>query len=72
MTFCYSNKCVNSTNISNSQLLLILNFTQTWRDQRLTWNATAYGGIQDVKLPISELWTPDMMEICYSNVVKLV
>ncbi|KAI8792410.1 Neuronal acetylcholine receptor subunit alpha-7, partial [Biomphalaria glabrata] len=32
-----------------------------WHDGRLMWNTSLYAGIDTVKVPASELWTPDLV-----------
>ncbi|XP_070173679.1 acetylcholine receptor subunit delta-like [Littorina saxatilis] len=34
---------------------------QTWTDPRLRWNASEYGGLQEVRLAKDKLWTPDVV-----------
>ncbi|PVD23611.1 hypothetical protein C0Q70_16884 [Pomacea canaliculata] len=34
--------------------------TLKWQDPRLKWNATDYGGVAGLSLPISQIWTPDV------------
>ena len=36
-----------------------------WTDENLRWNASEYGGIKDIRLPTSLIWTPDIM--LYNN-----
>merc|ERR1711981_898535 len=35
-------------------------FKATWQDYRLKWDPEQYGGIQNLKIPASRLWTPDL------------
>ncbi|KAL8595896.1 hypothetical protein ACOMHN_018208 [Nucella lapillus] len=34
---------------------------QTWRDPRLRWNASEFGGLEQVRLARERLWTPDIV-----------
>jgi len=34
-------------------------YGKTWRDYRLTWNASQFGGLSHVYLSTSDIWTPD-------------
>lgn len=34
---------------------------QEWRDYKLTWNASEYGGVSSVSIPASQIWTPDVV-----------
>lgn len=34
--------------------------TLSWNDERLVWNATQWNGIQEIRVPISEIWAPDV------------
>ena len=33
---------------------------QEWTDPLLTWNSSSYNGIKQIKLLLSEIWTPDI------------
>ena len=32
-----------------------------WDDVNLAWNESEYGGVQDVRIPPSSLWKPDIL-----------
>jgi hypothetical protein len=34
---------------------------QEWTDVNLAWNVTEYGDVQDVRIPPSVLWKPDIL-----------
>ena len=34
--------------------------TLEWKDERLSWNKTDFGGIEDERLDTSQIWTPDI------------
>ena len=34
--------------------------SQKWRDYRLTWNASEFGGVAKLYVPVSRLWLPDI------------
>lgn len=38
----------------------LFKFFQSWKDLRLTWNASEYGGIQSIVLPSYYLWDADL------------
>ena len=35
-------------------------FDQSWNDSRLAWNPDDWDGIKMLRLPIGELWKPDI------------
>ena len=42
--------------------------TLTWEDIRLVWTPSSYNGLEEVFIPIKNIWTPD---ICIINQVRL-
>ncbi|XP_025079671.1 neuronal acetylcholine receptor subunit alpha-10-like [Pomacea canaliculata] len=34
---------------------------QTWKDPRLRWNVSDFGGVQQITLPKEKVWTPDIV-----------
>ncbi|KAH0623354.1 hypothetical protein JD844_031596 [Phrynosoma platyrhinos] len=46
------NRSTNSCHFSLSQI---------WKDEYLTWNSSRYDGIQEISLPISSIWVPDII-----------
>jgi len=34
--------------------------SQSWKDERLAWNADEYGGLDKLRVPAKLVWTPDM------------
>ena len=34
---------------------------QRWKDYRLSWNITEYGGVDSIRLPSNLVWTPDIL-----------
>jgi len=40
---------------------LLANDVQEWRDYKLTWNTSEYGGVSSVSVPASRIWTPDVV-----------
>ena len=32
----------------------------TWNDARLTWNPDDFGSVEDIRLPVNRVWTPDL------------
>ncbi|KAK7482712.1 hypothetical protein BaRGS_00026010 [Batillaria attramentaria] len=48
---------IESTDTFSATVFIV----QTWRDPRLRWNASEYGGLQQIRLPRHKLWTPDIV-----------
>ena len=42
---------------------------QEWMDVNLAWNETEYGNVQDVRIPPSSLWKPDIL--MYNRLVSI-
>ncbi|XP_045211207.1 acetylcholine receptor subunit alpha-like [Mercenaria mercenaria] len=42
-------------------------FTFRWKEDRLTWNASEYGGVEHIVLPHSDVWTPDVIMVDYPD-----
>lgn len=38
-----------------------------WRDIGLVWNKDDYGGVADVRLPVDQIWTPDIVLYNYAD-----
>ncbi|KAI3381546.1 hypothetical protein SNEBB_008709 [Seison nebaliae] len=38
---------------------------QNWIDHKLRWNASKYGGIKELRIPVEKIWKPDI--ILYNN-----
>ena len=36
-------------------------FVQVWFDYKLKWDPADYGGIMSIRLPSSDIWTPDIL-----------
>jgi len=34
---------------------------QTWNDTLLRWNPALFGGVENVRVPIDKIWTPDIV-----------
>ncbi len=34
---------------------------QEWKDYKLDWNETEYGGVKSIRLPSKMIWTPDIL-----------
>ena len=44
-----------------TQRLSILGyFTASWKDEFLVWNTSLYGGIEEIKLPVGQIWVPPL------------
>ena len=41
--------------------------SKRWNDNGLKWNKSEYGGIEDIRLPVSEIWTPDIVLYNYAD-----
>ena len=37
--------------------------TLWWKDSRLSWNAGQYGNVTSISLPVTKLWTPDVVQV---------
>ena len=47
-----------------SQILVVWGyFMMDWMDELIVWNPLLYNGIQEMKFPISQIWTPAMFVI---------
>jgi hypothetical protein len=40
---------------------------QQWKDNGLKWNKTEYNGIEEIRLPINRIWTPDVVLYNYAD-----
>ncbi|XP_062995588.1 5-hydroxytryptamine receptor 3B [Elgaria multicarinata webbii] len=45
----------------NQKLTTSISYRQFWRDEYLIWNSSGYDGIQEISLPISSIWVPDII-----------
>nr|XP_006133697.3 5-hydroxytryptamine receptor 3B [Pelodiscus sinensis] len=45
----------------NQKLTTSIWFRQTWKDEYLTWNSSLYDGIREISLPLSTIWSPDII-----------
>ncbi|XP_050777462.1 5-hydroxytryptamine receptor 3B [Gopherus flavomarginatus] len=45
----------------NQKLKTSIWFQQMWKDEFLTWNSSRYDGIREISLPLSTLWSPDIV-----------
>uniref|UniRef100_A0A8C0GQ48 5-hydroxytryptamine receptor 3B n=1 Tax=Chelonoidis abingdonii TaxID=106734 RepID=A0A8C0GQ48_CHEAB len=45
----------------NQKLTTSIWFRQMWKDEFLTWNSSLYDGIREISLPLSTLWSPDIV-----------
>ena len=43
--------------------LISINFFQMWQDEFLSWNPSEWNGIQELVVPPSEVWLPDIAVI---------
>ena len=41
--------------------LCFVHLVQEWKDYKLSWNTTEYGGVQSIRLPSKMIWTPDIL-----------
>ena len=42
-------------------LILILLYIQTWKDDFLTWDPSGYDGLTSIRLPVNNIWSPDIV-----------
>ncbi|XP_076845472.1 5-hydroxytryptamine receptor 3A-like [Brachyhypopomus gauderio] len=45
----------------NERLILYVLYTQGWRDERLKWDPSHYGGVLRVTIPAHRIWVPDII-----------
>ncbi|KAJ1175407.1 hypothetical protein NDU88_000695 [Pleurodeles waltl] len=45
----------------NQKLTTSIWFREMWTDEFLAWNASTYGGIREVSIPLSAIWVPDII-----------
>ncbi|KAG9262732.1 5-hydroxytryptamine receptor 3A-like [Astyanax mexicanus] len=45
----------------NERLQLYTLYTLGWRDERLSWNSSQYGGVLRVTVPAQSIWLPDII-----------
>uniref|UniRef100_A0A8D0L717 5-hydroxytryptamine receptor 3B n=1 Tax=Sphenodon punctatus TaxID=8508 RepID=A0A8D0L717_SPHPU len=45
----------------NQKLTTSICYREIWKDEFLTWNSSGYDGIQEVSLPHSSIWAPDII-----------
>ncbi|XP_072030671.1 neuronal acetylcholine receptor subunit alpha-10-like [Amphiura filiformis] len=44
----------------NQKFTIVGWLKETWIDEFLMWNATEYGGITKIQMPVSNVWVPDI------------
>jgi len=42
-------------------LIWTLSVAQIWKDILLTWDPENFGGVNNVRVPASSIWTPDIV-----------
>ncbi|XP_066507103.1 5-hydroxytryptamine receptor 3A-like [Hoplias malabaricus] len=52
----------------NERLQLYVLYTQGWRDERLRWDSSQYGGVHKVTVPANRIWLPDIILYETANV----
>ncbi|KAI4900955.1 hypothetical protein NFI96_025295 [Prochilodus magdalenae] len=52
----------------NERLLLYVLYTQGWKDERLQWDPSQYGGVQRVTIPAHRIWLPDIILYEMANI----
>ncbi|KAE8592681.1 hypothetical protein XENTR_v10018849 [Xenopus tropicalis] len=45
----------------NQKLTSSIWYRQMWRDEFLTWNSSQFDGIEEISLPLSVIWVPDIV-----------
>ncbi|XP_033634497.1 neuronal acetylcholine receptor subunit alpha-7-like [Asterias rubens] len=50
-------------NVNEKDQILVINawLKYEWNDTTLAWNESDYGGIKNIRLPPSKIWTPDVL-----------
>ena len=36
-------------------------YLQEWKDDFLTWDPADYEGLQSIRLPVNDIWSPDLV-----------
>lgn len=65
-------QCLHNANVMEPRYTLLtsskhlfkmecLPFPQSWNDYKLAWDASEYGGLEDVRLPNHLVWKPDVL-----------
>ena len=39
----------------------VVNVKQTWNDLMLTWDPHEFGGVEEIRIPVSKIWKPDIV-----------
>ena len=45
----------------NDILFSFASYSQEWSDINMKWNKSEYGNIEDIRMPPSKLWKPDVL-----------
>ena len=53
--------CFACLSVSPHGVLCFVYLVQEWKDYKLSWNTTEYGGVQSIRLPSKMIWTPDIL-----------
>ncbi|XP_038071781.1 neuronal acetylcholine receptor subunit alpha-7-like [Patiria miniata] len=50
-------------NVNEKDQILVINawLNYAWSDPTLAWNQSDYGGVKNIRLPPSHIWTPDVL-----------
>jgi hypothetical protein len=51
----------------NQVLITNVQTQYRWKDNGLKWNKDTYGGIDDIRLPVNRIWTPDIVLYNYAD-----
>ncbi|XP_070194044.1 neuronal acetylcholine receptor subunit alpha-10-like [Littorina saxatilis] len=51
---------VHGLDTSTGILETTLRLSMQWQDPRLMWNASAYGGVKELSVPVDSLWSPNL------------
>lgn len=52
---------LNEYEAKENKLVLSGGFRISWRDDRMTWNTSDYGGATDILFPSSDVWKPELL-----------
>jgi len=63
LSFKLNFKQINNIDEKNQILTSNSYFSATWEDSRLAWDPSDYGGLDNVLIPSSKLWMPDLFII---------
>ncbi|XP_060570361.1 acetylcholine receptor subunit alpha-like [Ruditapes philippinarum] len=51
---------IDDLDAHKEELSSTISLSLYWTDDRLAWNPKDYGGVREVYMPVSGIWTPDI------------